>query len=225
MCDPFSLALATTAASLAATGYGLASQQNAINDQNQANQNWRNWQQQQRLLAQQKDEELRRQADAARQGTLDQLGADKQTEAQTAESQRLTDFYDGGNTDVNTASINDALLSGQASGGEEFQTDVAKRLNNAALEARQRIKALADINSYGGSFGGLATRNGLLFEDSGQGIELANNMRRGSLAAYGIAQSVQPQQNAPVVDYASGIGNALAGIAGQQWGNYYGGKV
>ena len=225
MCDPLSLAVVSTVGSLAASGVGMYQQNQAIQDQNKLNAQWRSWQEQQKRLAQSKDEELRRKADAARNGNLDKLGADAQMEDQAAEAARLTEFYDGGNTDMNTASINDALLSGQEAGGEEFKTDVAARLNNAAQEARARIKALADINAYGGSFGGLANRNAELFDKSGQGIELANNMRRGNLAAYGIAQAVQPVQNAPITDYASGIGNALAGISGKAWGNYMGGKV
>jgi hypothetical protein len=225
MCDPLSIAIVGTVGSLAASGYGMYQQSQAIQDQNAANDQWRRWQEQQRLLAQQKDEELRRKADAARNGSLEKLGADKQKKAQTAESARLSEYYDDGNTSVNTATINDALLSGQQDGGEEFQTDVAKRLNNAAQEARARIKALADINSYGGSFNGLAARNSEIFDESGQGIELANNMRRGNLAQYQIAQNVQPMQMAPVVDYASGVGNALAGISGNAWGKYFGQKV
>jgi hypothetical protein len=225
MCDPLSLAAVATVGSLAASGYGMYQQNQAIQDQNAANEQWRRWQEQQRLAAQQKDEELRRQADAARNGSLEKLGAEQQKEAQTTESARLSDYYDGGATDVNKASVNAALLSGQQDGGEEFQTDVAKRLTTAAQEARARIKALADINSYGGSFNGLAARNSEIFAESGQGIDLANNMRRGNLAQYQIAQNVQPMQLAPVTDYASGVGNALAGIAGKAWGNHMGGKV
>jgi hypothetical protein len=225
MCDPLSIAVISTAGGLAATGYGMYQNNMAMQDQNAANQQWRNYQEQQRRLAQAKDEELRRNAEANRNGALDKLGADAQKADQTAEASRLTDFYDQGNTDVNTATTNDALLSGQQDGGEEFKTDVAKRLNTAALEARKRIKALADINAYGGSFGGLANRNSEIFNEAGQGIELANNMRRGNLAQYSIAQGVQPMQFAPVTDYASGIGNAFAGISGNAWGQVAAGKV
>lgn len=225
MCDPLSIAVVGTVGSLAASGYGIYQQQQAVNDQNDANASWRRWQTKQKLDAQAREEEMRRKADAARTGGLEQLGADKQQAAQTTESARLTDLYDGGNTTVNDAKVNDALLSGQQSGGEEFKTDVASRLNKAAIEARQRIKALADINSYGGSFNGLGARNSAILDASGQQIDLNNDMRRGSLAAYGIAKAVDPQQNAPVVDYASGVGNALAGIAGKAWGQYNGGKV
>lgn len=225
MCDPLSLAVAGTVGSLAASGYGVYQNQQAIQDQNAANQQWRDWQQRQRLLAQQREDELRRQANAARTGSLEQLGAEEQQAAQGAEAERLTEFYDGGSTEMNDANINGLLLSGQQDGGEVFETDVAARLNNAAKEARKRIEALATINSYGGSFGGLANRNAEIFDEAGQGIDLANNMRRGNLAAYGIAQAVQPMQLAPVTDYASGIGNALAGIAGNAWGQHFGGKV
>lgn len=225
MCDPFSLAIAATTASLAATGVGMYQQSQAIDSQNAADAAWRKWQDQQKRLAQQKEEEMRRQAQGARDSALDKLGAGKQQADQSAEATRLSDFYDQGQTDVNTATVNDALLSGQQDGGTEFKTDVAQRLTKAAQEARARIKALAEINSYGGSMNGLANRNSEIFDASGQQIELQNNMRRGNMAAYGVAKAVTPGQNRPVTDYASGIGNALAGIAGKAWGQSMGGKV
>ena len=43
-------------------------------------------------------------------------------------------------------------------------------------------------------------------------------MRQGSLSAYNIAKGINPMQMPNTTDYASGIGSALAGIAGNAWG-------
>jgi hypothetical protein len=113
------------------------------------------------------------------------------------------------------------MLSGQQSGGDVFQADAARQLADAASSAKQRIGAMATAASYGNSGSGLGTINPIAQQRAGQGIDWANNMRKGSLAAYGVEQAVDPKQvtySNPVADIASsflgvgmqGVGNAMA---------------
>ncbi|WP_447497387.1 hypothetical protein, partial [Clostridioides difficile] len=70
------------------------------------------------------------------------------------------------------------------------------------------IKALASLQAFGGSSGGLemATQNAL--QKTGNKIDLANNIRSGSLSAYGSAKAVNP------VQYFGGGGGQIAGMLG-----------
>ena len=217
MCEPFTLALLSTAGSLAATGIGAMQQQRAQDSQARANQYWREYQDRQRNAENLRQDELRQKAEAARSQTVENMTPEAQKNAQTAEESRLTDLYTS-QPAVNQADVIGALLSGQQNGGQEFQTDIASRIAKASQDARKRIAALATINSYGGSFGGLQNRNAETLAQGDQGINLYNNMRQGSLSAYGAAKAVNPMQMPNQTDYASGVGSALAGIAGTAWG-------
>jgi hypothetical protein len=112
--------------------------------------------------------------------------------------------------------VDKGMLSGQQYGGDVFQSDLAKKLSDAAASAKQRIGALATVGSYGGSFGGLGTINPINQAASGAGIDLQNEKRRGSLAAYGTERAVDPQQIAysnPIADVASGfLGAGMQGV-------------
>jgi hypothetical protein len=220
MCEPFSLALATTAASLAATGIGMAQQQRAAKSQNNANQYWRDYQKRQKDAEDVRQEQLRHQAEGARAQTVDQMGQEEQLKAQGTEEGRLNEIYNQ-NSVQDQANPTETLLSGQETGGQLLKDDVASRLSQASADARKRIGALARINSYGGSFGGLQNRNNEIIGQGDQGINTANNMRQGSLSAFNIAKGVNPMQMPGSTDYASGIGSALAGIAGSAWGQTF----
>jgi hypothetical protein len=63
-------------------------------------------------------------------------------------------------------------------------------------------------------------RNEEMLNRGSQGIKLANSMRQGSLGAFGATTAIEPMQYS-VNDPYSGIGTALAGIAGKGWGNYF----
>lgn len=219
MCDPFTTAVVTTVGSLAATGVGAYTQMKTADSQNKANAAWRQYQQNQREREQARQDQLRQQAEGARSLTVEQMGADKQLADQGKEEARLNEIYNQDPT-VNQADINGALLSGQQNGGEVFKSDVASRLAQASVDARKRIAALARVNSYGSSFGGLQNRNSEVLATGDLGINTANNMRQGSLSAFNLAKGINPAQLPNQTDYASGIGSALAGVAGNAWGSY-----
>lgn len=222
MCEPFTIAAVTTLGSLAATAVGSAQQQRAAASQNRANQYWRDYQEKQRKAEQGRQDELRLKAEQARANTVDQMGAEEQGKAQAAEEERLKGIYNQNPTvPQNTDDLQPVLLSGQENGGQVFKDDVASRLAQASVDARKRIGALARINSYGGSFGGLQGRNAEVLGAGDTGINTANNMRQGSLSAYNIAKGINPMQMPNTTDYASGIGSALAGIAGTAWGQSF----
>lgn len=212
MCDPISM----TILSVAATAGSAMIQQRQLESQNKANEAWRQYQQRQREAENQRQDQLRQKAETARQEGVQDIAPDKQKDAQTQEQARLAEDY-AANTSVNE-DAGSKLLSGQQLGGETFQTDVAKRLNTASQDARKRIAALAAVQSYGGSFGGLQNRNAEVLAKSDQGINLANNMRQGSLAAYNLAKGVNPVKMPAATDPFGGVASTLAGMAGQGFG-------
>ena len=84
------------------------------------------------------------------------------------------------------------------------------------------MAALARVSSYGESFGGLGTTNKEALATSGRGIDAANEMRRGSLSAWGAEKAIDPVQ----VSYSNPLGEAFATalqVGTQGLGNAYGG--
>jgi hypothetical protein len=217
------LGVVTAIGTVASAGMSYVTQQNAIKKQESANNQWAQWQTQQRQAENVRQEQLRQKAEAARQGTLAEVAPEAQADAQKTEQGRLSKEL-GGEAPIDAAAaqaaVNNELLSGQSQGGTEFQTDIAKRINTATQDARKRIQALATIQSYGGSFGGLGTRNALAFNEGNQNLKMLNNQRQGSLGAYGAAQGVDPVKYATVSNPYGGIASSLAGIAGNQFGTY-----
>jgi hypothetical protein len=90
--------------------------------------------------------------------------------------------------------------------------DIKSQLATAAQQARARIAALAEIQSYGGSQYGLTNRANTIFANSGQNIRLAGDERQGSLGAYGVEKAVEPVHYA-MVGGGSGLGSAAQGLA------------
>jgi hypothetical protein len=196
-------------------------QASAIRKQEDANNQWMMMQQQQRRQEQARQEQLREQAESARAATVQDMTAENQMTAQSAEQARLQEKL-GGNEpapDPNAAaaqtSANDALLSGKAMGGTEFNADMGARISKATADARSRIRALAQVQSFGGTSGGLQTRNALELNEGEQGINLANNLRQGSLSAFGAVQNIEPPIMKPVSNPWGGIASALGGMTGK----------
>lgn len=193
--------------------------------QKQQEQNLNNWYLQQAML---RHQEMMRQNDlgfkagtAFRQNLYDTAGGQAQMAQQLKEQGRLQRDYAAGTsaseyaTPASDASIQagseSGALAGQAGGGQEFRSDLARRLNNAASSTRDRIAALATMNSYGDSQYGLGNVVPLGFAQAAQDINKFNNFRRGSLNAYGVEKQIQPQQ----VQYGgSGGAQALKGLGG-----------
>jgi hypothetical protein len=220
MCDPLSLILGglSAAASVASSSV----QANAVKKQEQANNQWMMMQQQQRRQEQARQEQLRQQAEAARGATVQDMSAENQATDQAAEQARLEAQLGGKEATSpedaaaqNQTSVNNALLSGQASGGKEFMTELGSRVSKATADARSRIRALAAVQSFGGTQGGLQTRNALELNQGEQGINLANNLRQGSLSAFQAMQAIEPPVMKPVNNPWGGVAGALGGMVGK----------
>jgi hypothetical protein len=203
MCDPVSLSIASTVVGAAGTAANAFGQMGAQKKQKQEVDLWQAKQKQDRVAEQGRQENLRQQAEAAQQAGAQQVGGEGQTERQGKEEARLADYLLG-QSEASTASpesgappvaaADATLLSGQQGGDENFQTDLAKKVHESSKGAEQRIKALARVSSFGESFGGLGRDNPILQAQAGQGIDLANEKRRGSLGAFEREKAVNPVQ-------------------------------
>jgi len=152
-----------------------------------------------------RNQEIMRQRDlgfkageAFRENLYNTAGGLAQADQQRKEQERLTGVYSSGTSasdyarPASDASIQAGsqagALAGQSGGDGEFRTDLARRLNNAASSARDRIAALATMNSYGDSQYGLGNVVPLGFQEAAQQINKFNNFRRGSLQASEVEQ-------------------------------------
>jgi len=223
MCDPLSLGM--LAIGVAGTAANSIGQMNAAKKQEEAYNTWAAQQKTNRANENLRQQEFREGAEAARQQGVADLDADNQKKVQAEEEARLASLYSEEGTITAPAtgtapSASDAALAGQqAAGGQVFQDDLARGLADAAASAKQRIGALATVNSYGGSYGGLGTVNPIALQESGSGIDEANEYRRGSLSAYGVEQAVDPEQitytPSPIASIASSfLGAGMQGLGG-----------
>jgi len=219
MCEPTTIALISAVGSAAATGMSMRVQQQAAKNQNMANNSWRDYQKRQREAEGLRQDELRGKAEMARQQGVQEMDPTRQKENQVQEEQRLTQEILN-NTSVNQADPN-GLLESSKTGGANIQNEMARRLNVASADARKRLTALAGVQSYGGSFGGMKNYASEALARSDQGINLANNMRQGSLGAYGLAKGVAPPSMQPTSNPYGGIASSLAGIAGTAFGTAF----
>ena len=214
MCDPISMI--GLAFSIGMSVYNMQQQQDMANQQSSANDQWVAYQRRQSQEFQARDEQLRKNAEGAREGSLDQLTADKQAEAQTNEAARLrtelTPEQLAAQADGDPNALASAMFSGQENGSEEGKSAIQGSIQQAAIAARQRIAALADVQSYGGSQFGLTNRANSILNASGQDIRLAGNERSGQLAAYNVAKAVEPIK---IAQYGGSAAGALAGTGAQ----------
>ena len=175
-----------------------------------------------------RQDQLRSEAIKSQQKGVEDLSSDSQKAAQAAEATRLESALAGEEATApgaNTAQATaDAAITGGGYGGDVYQEDFAKQLSDAMASAKDRTKALATMQSYGDSFGGLGVRNPILLGEAGAGIDEANFKRRGSLSAYGTEQAVDPMQisySNPIADIASsflGVGMQGVGTAAANGG-------
>jgi hypothetical protein len=200
------IGLALTAGG-AAMQYSAASAANKA--QQRATQQWMQYQKQKGRVQNAKDEANRAKAQAAQQGTAKTLG--QSGEAVDAETQRLAMDLNADNTMAAApeATVNDQLLAGQEN-DSSFKNYAARRLNEAAQEARARTKALAGMQAATGSQYGFQNRTGQALAEGNQMIDLYNNYRKGDLATYGLVKGIQPLQ----VGAPSSIGSSLAELGG-----------
>lgn len=222
MCDPISIiGLGFT---IGMQAYNMSQQADMASQQNAANDQWVAYQRKESQAYAQRDEDLRRNAEAARTGALGELSAEKQAGAQENEATRLTSDITPEDT-ANLASgdpnaLASAMFSGQKNGSPEMQSSIQSHIQQAAISARKRIAALANIQSYGGSQYGLTNRANTILNTSGQDIRLAGNERAGQLSAYNVVKAVEPIK---ISQYsggaAGGLASAGAKFTGERLGN------
>jgi hypothetical protein len=229
MCDPLTLgSLAIGAAGTAANTIGKA---RAEAEQKRRFEGWQKYQEKQREEERVRQEAMHKTAQEAQQKGLEEVSAASQVGAQAAEAKRLEGTYTGAagaedNQAITPTSLADTgIATGETTGGNIAASDLARRIADAGASAKERIRAMANVNAYGGSYGGLGTTMPIAQGRAGSAIDVANNLRRGSLQAYGVERNVEPVQvsySNPLADIASqflgvgmsGVGNAAAGGAG-----------
>lgn len=208
-------------AGLAGTAISIGMQSAAEKRREEGEREWANYQRFQREQESTRQDEARQMAENARQGGLQDLAPAEQETSRQAEQDRVEEYF-GENLDKIT-NVSDNLLSGQQAGSQVFNADLGKRLADASTQARERIKALAALQSYG-NLGAINNEKAL---QTGNAIDLANNIRSGSLTAYGAAKAVNPGVPAGNPQ-ASGVlgklgGNLVSGGAyGAGAGSFFG---
>ena len=222
MCDPISII--GLGFSIGMQVYNMQQQADMANQQNAANDQWVAYQRRQAQDYAARDEKLRQNAEAARTGALDELDASKQVNAQEKEATRLntsitpeeTALQAGGDPNA----LASAMFSGQQNGSDYSKTAIQGQIRQAAIDATKRIRALANVQAYGGSQYGLTNRANTILNTTGQDIRLSGNERAGILGAYNAAKAVEPIK---IAQYsgggAGGLANAGAQFTGQRLGN------
>jgi len=214
MCDPISMI--GLAFSIGMSVYNMQQQQEMASQQESANAQWVAYQRRQSQEFQARDESLRKNAEAGRTGALDELTAKKQQEAQENEAARLkaslTPEQLAAQAEGDPNAIASAMFSGQQNGSKEGQAAIQSHIQQAAIDARKRIAALAEVQSYGGSQYGLTNRANTILNAAGQDIRMAGNQRGGQLAAYNVAKAVEPIK---ITQYGGSAAGGLAGTGAQ----------
>jgi len=234
MCDPTMIGIASLASTVigaAGTAANAMGQRSAQKKQQQEVSIWQQQQKKDRAAEQVRQEELRQGADKARVEGLAQVAGDAQSERQKAEEARLAEYLAGkGDASVATpetgvpqAEADKAMLSGQQGSDPLVQTDLAKKISEAAAGASQRIGALAKVSSFGESFGGLGTMNPLIQQQTGSDIDKFNAFRTGSLGAFASERNVEPVQVQFTPSPLADIFSTALSVGAQGLGTAYGG--
>lgn len=232
MCDPVTLSIMSTVVGAIGTA---GSAMSAMSAQKKQAENVRIWQQEQRQMREAeriKQEGLHDEAEAARQKGVEALGAENQKTVQSEEEARLGKYLTGEDQNPSQAtgtapvSIADkALTDVSQNAAPEYTSYLGKKINEATKASRERMKALATVQSYGGSYGGLATQNPLALAEAGGGIDQFNNARAGSLNIHQLEKQIPPAQvNATPSPMAALFSTALS-LGSQGLGNIAGGAA
>src|SRR4029077_7145790 len=138
----------STVAGLAGKAVDYFGEQSAAADQKKAYDEWAAQQAANRRKAAALDEQNRQQADAARAQALQDVSAETQKTAQSAEQDRLTNYLQGSQdsaasnaSGATPTAISDPRLSGQQPQGgadDPFQTDLASKLGQASADSKKR---------------------------------------------------------------------------------------
>jgi hypothetical protein len=218
MCDP--IGMIGLAFSIGSQVMQWQAQQDVMNKQQQANNEWLAYQRMKARRFDETQEQMRKKADIARVGTLNELTGEKQAAAQEEEQGRLEEEMMP-TAEPGAHQTNDmrAQLFGEGAGNKITQ-HYADSLADATREARTRMQNLAVVASTTGSQFGLANRANSLLGESKDEIQLQGDLRQGNLLAYNVAKAVEPVKYAigSGAGAAGGIGQAAAGLAGRSLG-------
>ena len=218
MCDP--IGMIGMAFSIGSQISQMQAQQDVMNKQQQANDEWLAYQRMKSRAFNARQEGMRQKADTARVKTLNELTGEKQAAAQGEEQARLEGEY-APTVDAETAAksknIGDQVL-GEAGG--RISQHYADALTTATRDARARMEDLATVASTTGSQFGLANRANSLLGESQDEIKMQGDLRQGDLLAYNVAKAVEPVKYAigSGAGAAGAIGGAAASLAGNRLG-------
>jgi hypothetical protein len=224
MCDP--IGAIGLAFSIGSKVSEMQAQEDLARKQRQSNEQWLAYQRMRAREESARQESMRVKAEEGRQESLTDLDPNTQKHAQYDEQKRLEDQY----AQALNLDQYEAGAAGQSKGGVmelvsgNMQQDYANKLTMASREARDRIKNIAIVQSYGsGSEGGLVNRANSIFQKSGEEIGMQGNYRQGSLGAYNVEKSVEPVRYAigAGAGMMGGISQGAASIAGKSLGNAF----
>lgn len=186
--------------------------QNAVYDEQQRiNNTWEEFQKRKQDASDVEDERNRQQNENVMANMLEGSTQEAREQVIETETDRLYDFIAPEQT-----TVADALLSGDKFSSENFRTETGKKLATATKEARERIKALAEVSSYGGTRGGMAADRSLAGHRAMQDIGSTNEKRNIDSSTLQRWQSVQPE----MLQYQStGLGSLLSGLGGNMMSN------
>ena len=210
MCEPLSMiALAGSAIS---AGVSYMGQQETMDAQQKANDDWVAYQRSAAARASALDDANRQKAQAALATSEGKLTPEAQGEVQQKSQADLTDQMLKGSPAAPDSNI--AILGGGDPANTEITNDIGSRITNAARAASGRIKALAGLSSYGNGYGAMGAAANTALTDSGQDIALASDFRKGDTSTLAAAQAVQPLQYTAGSNIAGTIADKLGSIAG-----------
>jgi hypothetical protein len=206
MCDPFSIIGAV--ASVAASAIAANQQQQYIEDQNQAQRDAYQLSLKARQAEIGRQDEFQNEAETGWRNTVTDLTAEKHAADQAAAEKEFMENYNAMDAEVKEG----FLLSGQDQANETIKTEIAKRANTAAADARERVAALASLSSYGT----VDLNRSIALNENANFLSTLGGKRRGSLGVSQQEQNISPVQISPpssiLSDIVSGAGGVISSV-------------
>jgi hypothetical protein len=193
-------------------------QQETVNAQKQANDDWVAYQRTAANKAAAADEANRQKATAALTTAEQKLSPASQEAAQQTAATDLNTQMLAGSPAAPDSNI--TLLGGEPA-DTNVSTDMAQRVTSAAREAQGRIKALAGITSYGGGYNDMGAAANQALSTSNENINLASDFRKGDTQTLGVAQQVEPLHYVQGSNIAGTVADTLASAAGSAFASKY----
>tara|TARA_R110002020_G_scaffold73888_3_gene189486 strand:+ start:1259 stop:2032 length:774 start_codon:yes stop_codon:yes gene_type:complete len=201
---------------LAVSGAGMLAnkyeQKRAYKKQENLNKQWVDFQHRAQANADEKENRLRDDAQTELYANLDDHSVENRQDLVDDEASRLeTAFIEAG---APTATADD-LLSGSASAGSHHKEYMGRALAEATKDARERMKSLAQVSSYGGTSGAMSNVLAEGNANTAQNLSLANLERGSNLNTLKRWQTLTPEvyEASP-----TGFGDLLMGVGSYMMG-------